>query len=1092
MKNNKSKSKNKSKEVVFVPLPSVVISSSSQGKHTHPDYSFRDALSRKREFFCGDVGFPDVVSTGTQTKPKSKSKQGSKDYIQEQWNAECTKETFSLAPHQRFLCNFMAPGTPYNGLLLFHGTGGMKTCTAVSICEGFDDRQVFLIARPTLHDNFLRTVYDSAASASRKHQCGGSRYHQSNNRGDILVREKYTCFGIISFANLVSAATDRDLDNQFSGSIIVVDEAHHLRNSQMESAFGSLQRVLRVASNIKLLLLTATPMFNSNTDVLPLLNLLHTNDRETINDMSDIASAARGYVSYFPGRSPFSFPKILTPSVATHIPSPFGIISARSKSMRKQNRDIVTLDAHGTRIPKSDRLETLMYRLKQQGSHGSVSEVDEICTSEMSGLQLETYEAHRRDFKADDVDDDVDHEVDHEVDDDVDHGDMRVRQMCNVIFPAPLNGGGDSSSSGKAGFRRCMEFDPQRGAWKYRPGVPAFLSPELAPGYACKINNVADCIAATGRSAISMVYSRWIWSGVLPVAVALEHRGYRSFSDTGYRGGIGTYAIISGLREHGFQSLERILEVARSPENKHGELISVLLITDRGTEGLDFRFVRELHILEPWFHMKKIEQIVGRAVRHCSHALLQSPERNVTVYMHASVYPRGGGEMETADLQAYRIALKKEIDISKAESALISVAIDFRHDNNDPRGEREKRTFVVDMVSASGRTVKTTFLSRKEEDDDTCDTLAADDSTFDAVRHVDLSRVADVILATLRSADATHGCTIEDFATALTKKDQMQPWVAQCILEAVDRLLSHRVFRRTDKYFLGNEAHNDDDESNTNKWMPLNILEHATKAEGAMDMVARRVVALESSLPSKVADRFRSEILDYVVDRLPRTQLEELAVVVASASSSSTKSHKNTTKHNGLAQHVRDSLIRAGVLENYIDKKSLTIVFRNPYDIASPTKVRRPMCFVPSDEKNTETPIFRPCIVGEIVSPTTPESSTVSVMDDPYVKLGFMDRVTSKDVFTFKLATTSNVRGSVCGSTSSLRTGALWPAILRIVSSDATLRVLLEKEEGSLPRNKANMCLLIELAMRKFGGFMRPVQSHMSSNLLTHPPQKKN
>jgi hypothetical protein len=108
-------------------------------------------------------------------------------------------------------------------------------------------------------------------------------------------------------------------------------------------------------------------------------------------------------------------------------------------------------------------------------------------------------------------------------------------------------------------------------------------------------------------------------------------------------------------------------------------------------------------------------------------------------------------------------------------------------------------------------------------------------------------------------------------------------------------------------------------------------------------------------------------------------------------------------------------------------------------------------------------------------------------MDDPYVKLGFMDRVTSKDAFTFKLATTSNVRGSVCGSTSSLRTGALWPAILRIVSSDATLRALLEKEEGALTRKKANMCLLIELAMRKFGGFMRPVQAHMSRNLLTTP-----
>ena len=48
-----------------------------------------------------------------------------------------TDKTFRLLPYQKLLKNFMSPNTPYNGLLVFAGTGSGKTCLAVSIAEGF-------------------------------------------------------------------------------------------------------------------------------------------------------------------------------------------------------------------------------------------------------------------------------------------------------------------------------------------------------------------------------------------------------------------------------------------------------------------------------------------------------------------------------------------------------------------------------------------------------------------------------------------------------------------------------------------------------------------------------------------------------------------------------------------------------------------------------------------------------------------------------------------------------------------------------------------------------------------------------------------
>jgi hypothetical protein len=38
-------------------------------------------------------------------------------------------------PHQNFVKNFLSLQTPYNGLLLYHGLGPGKTCSAIGIAD---------------------------------------------------------------------------------------------------------------------------------------------------------------------------------------------------------------------------------------------------------------------------------------------------------------------------------------------------------------------------------------------------------------------------------------------------------------------------------------------------------------------------------------------------------------------------------------------------------------------------------------------------------------------------------------------------------------------------------------------------------------------------------------------------------------------------------------------------------------------------------------------------------------------------------------------------------------------------------------------
>jgi hypothetical protein len=79
---------------------------------------------------------------------------------------------------------------------------------------------------------------------------------------------------------------------------------------------------------------------------------------------------------------------------------------------------------------------------------------------------------------------------------------------------------------------------------------------------------------------------------------------------------------------------------ARTSSNLHGELVRLLLITQSGSEGISTRNVREVHVLEPFWHANRIQQVLGRAVRSRSHEALPPAERFVDFYMYmASLTP---------------------------------------------------------------------------------------------------------------------------------------------------------------------------------------------------------------------------------------------------------------------------------------------------------------------------------------------------------------------------------------------------------------------------------------------------------------------
>ena len=82
--------------------------------------------------------------------------------------------------------------------------------------------------------------------------------------------------------------------------------------------------------------------------------------------------------------------------------------------------------------------------------------------------------------------------------------------------------------------------------------------------------------------------------------------------------------------------------------NDMGEIIKVLMITSSGSEGINLRNTRYVHVMEPYWHPVRTEQVIGRARRICSHKDLPDALQTVEVFMYLMTFTKKQIEDETS------------------------------------------------------------------------------------------------------------------------------------------------------------------------------------------------------------------------------------------------------------------------------------------------------------------------------------------------------------------------------------------------------------------------------------------------------------
>ena len=137
-----------------------------------------------------DTSYPDPGDPNFSLKISRKREFNQYKIDNEYWTSENLDDISSkcswrdLSQTQKFLHNFISPMTPYKGLLLFHGVGVGKTCSSITIAEGFKDyleekKKVFVLLKPTIRENYKKSIIDlGKVNMGDDNQCTGDTYFE--------------------------------------------------------------------------------------------------------------------------------------------------------------------------------------------------------------------------------------------------------------------------------------------------------------------------------------------------------------------------------------------------------------------------------------------------------------------------------------------------------------------------------------------------------------------------------------------------------------------------------------------------------------------------------------------------------------------------------------------------------------------------------------------------------------------------------------------------------------------------------------------------------------------------------------------------
>ena len=214
-----------------------------------------------------------------------------------------------------------------------------------------------------------------------------------------------------------------------------------------------------------------------------------------------------------------------------------------------------------------------------------------------------------------------------------------------------------------------------------------FLTPEALQTYSPKFLHMLENIQDSDHAGLHLVYSQFRTAeGIGLFTLVLNKNGFTQFKIKKNSFGVWemnipeseqgkpTYALYTGTETVEEKEIVRkiyngewddipdsIGTVLKSKNinNNMGEVIKVFMITSSGSEGINLRNTRFVHLMDPYWHPVRSEQVIGRARRICSHKDLPLALQTVEVFVYLMVFSESQLKSDEA------VELKRK-DLSKS------------------------------------------------------------------------------------------------------------------------------------------------------------------------------------------------------------------------------------------------------------------------------------------------------------------------------------------------------------------------------------------------------------------------------------------
>ena len=675
---------------------------------SYPDPSDEDMLSKifkKREFYFHRVPEREIMENYEE--------------VEKYRAANCKSGAHEPREQQAILPNFISPNTPYKGLLLMHGVGSGKTMTAIRIAEQFKDQvskyntKIFVIVPgPNTKENFKNELIDTTGETYLRNKEALKQMTQEEieieRRNALYNALKY--YRILSYKSFykkvlgekivekkvvndvkmkstyrktetgeIERETVLDKIANMDNTLIIIDEAHNLSGNEYGEA---LKLIIKKSVNLRILLLTATPMINLADEIVDLLNFIRPEDDKIERDkvftsdknylmkikpegLKYLQDKARGYISYYRGSIPYTFAKRVEKG---KIPNGMLFTPVIKCYMHKFQYD--------TYIKTKENIEDTLDRTSTAAANFVYPGLNE----------------DRNDII----------------------GYYSTEGIINILAQLSSDGNKLRSLINKKIFNNKLTQNEENNfilSNENKNITGLILNLKYLKIFSIKffkiVGRLNKLIEKKKGSGTAFVYSNLVKAGGIELfAETLIQNGYLEYREDNnydikdntidYKTGLtsleykkqkfnltffkpATFILITGGSEDSDSLPEVkqkvIKDIFNSVDNIDGKHIKFLLGSKVMNEGITLKNVKEVHILDAFFNIPKAEQVIGRAIRMCVHKdVINEDNRFPKVYIYRYVVAL---EKElSSDELLYQKAELKYLTVKEIERSIKTTAID--------------------------------------------------------------------------------------------------------------------------------------------------------------------------------------------------------------------------------------------------------------------------------------------------------------------------------------------------------------------------------------------------------------------------------